>query len=384
VLVDVKPTENLSDEPVYLSDYVVFVTHGIRQKVLIEASSQDAVMWKGKVIGSDTILESQKPWVIYDSLVINEGATLEIREGVRLYMHGNAEMIVKGTLKIKGTPEKPALIRGDRFDYFVNIPYDLVPGQWGGIRFEAGSYDNELEYVFIRNGKYGLDFRLSDPSRSKMQMKNVVMTNFKGILLQAVNCRIDAENCELTNAKNTLLNLTGGVYNFTHCTLANYYISSVELGWGNSDNETIRLMGTYWNEATETTEYYPLEHAGFYNSIIWGRSRGSDIVFDADEKAVVVPFFQNCLIPNKDATNDDPADPNAQVISCLIDKDPQFKLTDSKDFKYDFRLDSLSPARNGADRPIAEKIPKDINGIDRLSDEGPDMGAYEFAPGKEL
>ncbi|MDR0541368.1 MAG: hypothetical protein LBH19_04055 [Dysgonamonadaceae bacterium] len=384
VLVNAKPAENNADDPKYLTDYVVFVTNGVRQKVLIEASSQDAEWWKGKIIRSDTVLSSPKPFVIYDSLVVDEGVTLEIREGTRFYMHGHAEMIVKGRLQIKGTLEKPVLIRGDRFDYFVNIPYDLVPGQWGGIRFEANSYENELEYVFIRNGKYGMDFRLSDPSRSKMKMKNVVMSNFKGILLNAVNCNIEAENCEFSNAKTAVLNLAGGMYNFTHCTIANYYLSSVELGWGNSDNETVRLMGSYWNETSNVTEYYPLSRAHFYNSIIWGKGKGSNIVFDTDEKGVVIPFFQNCVIPNKEATNDDPANPDAQVVSCLINKDPKFKLTDSKDFVYDFRLDSLSPARNVADRAIAEKLPKDIHGVDRFTDEGPDMGGYEFVPAKDL
>ncbi|MDR1526296.1 MAG: hypothetical protein LBS46_01335 [Dysgonamonadaceae bacterium] len=386
VLVDVKPVENNSDEPEYLTDYVVFVTHGISQKVLVEASSQDAVLWKGgTVIRSDTVLRNQKPFVVYDSLIIDEGVTLEIQEGTRLYMHGNAEMIVKGSLKIRGTPENPVTIRGDRFDYFVNIPYDRVPGQWGGIRFESNSYNNELQYVYIRNGKYGMDFKRSDPSLSKMKMNNVVMTNFKGVLLNAVNCRIEAENCEFSNAKDAILNLTGGVYSFTHCTIANYYMSSPESGWGNSDNATVRLLGSYWNEATETTEYYPIEHIGFYNSIIWGKGQNSsDIVLDADEKAVVVPFFQNCLIPNKDATNDDPADPRAQIVHCLINKDPKFKLTDSEDLIYNFRLDSLSPARNVADIPIATKLPKDIDGADRFADEGPDMGGYEFVPAKEL
>jgi hypothetical protein len=381
VLVDAKPAENNLDEPKYVTDYVVFVTHGVPQKVLLEASSQDAVMWKGKIIRSDTVLNSQKPFVVYDSLVVEEGVTLEIREGTRMYMHSNAEILVKGRLNVKGTLEKPVIIRGDRFDYFINIPYDLVPGQWGGIRFDSGSYENEWEYVCIRNGKYGMDFPLSDCSRSKMKMKNVVMTNFKGVLLNAVNGNIEAENCEFSNAKNALLNLTGGIYTFTHCTIANYYNSGPETGWGHSDNETVRLLGSYWNETTGETEYYPILQAHFYNSIIWGRnSRASDILFDPDEQAVVVPFFQNCVIPSKDATNDDPAHPGAQVVSCLINKDPKFKLTDSREFVYDFRLDSLSPARNVADRVIAQKLPKDIRGADRLLDEGPDMGGYEFVP----
>jgi hypothetical protein len=385
VFVDAKPAKNNSNRPEYLTDYVVFVTNGVRQQVLLEASSQDAVIWKGFTITSDyTILSNQKPFVIYDSLVINEGATLQIKEGTTLYMHGNAEIIVKGTLKAKGTLEQPVVIRGDRFDYFVNISYNLVPGQWGGIRFESGSYNNELEHVRIRNGKYGMDFKLSNTGQSKMKMKNVVMTNFKGILIHALNCTIEAENCEFTNAQKALLHLTGGIYNFTHCTIANYYLSSTELGWGNSDNETVRLMGSYWNEETKETAYYPVWQANFYNTIIWGRGKGSEIAFDPDKQAVILFYARNCVIPNKEATNDDPADPNAQLVDCLIAQDPKFRQTYSDDFVYDFRLDSLSPAINIADPVIAKKLPHDINGMDRFLDAGPDMGAHEFAPDKKL
>ena len=384
VFVDAKPVENDSDEPILLTDYVVFVTNGVQQRVVIEATAQDAVIWKGMIIRSDTVLSNRKPFFIYDSLTVAEGVSLKIEEGVRFYMHNNAEIIVRGTLKIAGTLEKPVLIRGDRFDYLVNISYDLVPGQWGGIRFKSSSYDNEMEYVFIRNGKYGMDFELSDRSQMKMKMKNVVMTNFKGILLNAVNCRIDAENCEFTNAKDALLYLTGGIYNFTHCTIANYYLSSTELGWGSSDNETICMMSSYRNKETSTTEYYPIVQANFYNCIIWGKGTGSEITFDADEEAFIIPFFQNCVIPNREATNDNPKDPNAEVIHCLIDEDPLFQLTDPKDFKYDFRLSSLSPARNAADIQIAQKLPMDIDGNDRFLDEGPDMGGYEFVPEKDL
>jgi hypothetical protein len=325
------------------------------------------------------VLSNAKPFVIYDSLVVKEGITLELKAGTTFYMHSNAEIIVRGTLKAKGTPENPIVIRGDRFDYMVDIPYDLIPGQWGGIRFESNSYNNELEHVRIRNGKQGMDFKLSEPLQSKMKMKNVVMTNFKGILINALNSNIEAENCEFSNARGAILHLTGGQYSFTHCTIANYYFSSSEYGWGNSNNETVYLLSSYFNEETNETENYPLQKADFRNCIIWGRTKDSEIFIEENEKAYVSHRFQNCVIPNSNATNDDENDPNATVINCLINTDPKFRLVDSNDFVYDFRLDSISPARNKANAKIAEKIPHDLQGINRFGDEGPDIGAYEWA-----
>ncbi|MDR0863798.1 MAG: hypothetical protein LBO74_02555 [Candidatus Symbiothrix sp.] len=381
VLVDAKPAKNASNQPEYITDQVVFVTNGVRQQVLLEASTQDAVIWRGLTVTSNSLLSNLKPFVIYDSLVVKEGITLEIKEGTTFYMHGNAELIVKGTLKAKGTLEKPVVIRGDRFDQLVDVPYDLVPGQWGGIRFESSSYNNEIEYAYIRNGKYGMDFQLSDPFQSKMKMKNVVLTNFKGVLINAMNCSIEAENCEFSNAKGALLNLIGGQYSFTHCTIANYYFSSRESGWGNSNHETVNLLG---REINAETEPYPIWKADFKNCIIWG----SEITFDRDTTIFIGHLFQNCVLPNDSAKNDPENDPTATVINCLIKgreladgrkfEDPKFKRSAPDDFVYDFSLDSISPARNVADPKISRKIPYDIKGVDRFLDAGPDMGAYEW------
>jgi hypothetical protein len=378
VFVDAKPAKNGSNTPEYVSDRIVFITNGVMQNVLLEASTQDAVIWKGFTISSNSVLSNLKPFVIYDSLVIDKGITVELKAGTTFYMHGNAEIIVKGTLKARGTRENPILVRGDRFDYLVNIPYDLVPGQWGGIRFESDSYYNELDYVRIRNGKYGMDFKLSNPLLSKMKMKNVVLTNFKGVLINALNCNIEAENCEFSNARGALLRLIGGQYSFIHCTIANRYFGSVESGWGSTDNETVHLLGSYLNEETEDVEYYPISKADFKNSIIWGKTGSSAIFIEKNEKSYVSHYFQNCIIPNADATNDDERDLNAEVVNCLINIDPKFKKVDSNDYVYDFRLDSISPARNKANAKISERIPLDMNGIDRFLDEAPDIGAYEW------
>ncbi|GHT77232.1 hypothetical protein AGMMS50262_17710 [Bacteroidia bacterium] len=386
VFVDAKPAETGRNEPVLYSDHIVFVTNGVQQKVVLRASAQDAFIWKGRTITSNTALSNEKPYVIYDSLVVDEGVTLQIKEGTTFYMHNAADIIVRGTLKIKGTLEKPVVIRGDRFDYLVDIPYDRVPGQWGGIRLEANSFNNEIDYAQIRNGMYGLDIKPSALLHSKIILTNTVLTNFKGILIRAVNCMMDAENCEFSNSKGALLDLTGGMYFFVHCTMANYYFSSTEAGWGNSDNETIHLRSTYIvNEQTGEKIDYPIYQANFGNNIIWGPKKTSDI--SIENKNVEkdgfwnVHYFVNCVIPNKDAKNDDPnsQDTIPTVVDCLIAVDPKFANVDKDGtLFYDFRLDSISPARDTASVAIARDFPYDMKGISRFRDDGPDMGAYEY------
>ena len=382
VLVDVKPKENGEYTPVLFTDYILFETHNIQQKVVLQAYGQDVYTHRGTIISTDSVLDNRKPYLIYDSLVIDKGARVEIGEGSVFYMHNNAQLIVKGTIKIKGSLEKPVVFRGSRTDYMVTIPYDLIPGQWGGIRFAPESYDNELENVRIRNGKYGMDLEVcEDPSRSKLYMKNVVLTNVSGILLQAVNCHIIAENCEFSNAKDALLYLVGGSHRFTHCTITNCYPYNPELGWIRSDKETIVLTDAVLNWDTENG-YFPVINATFSNSIIWGYSSTIRIVKSKPDTDF--PYlFKNCLLSNKE--KDD-----TRIVDCLIQPDTLlqkslFRKTDPIDIEkntwypsFDFRLQKDSPAKNAANPEIATQIPYDLKGYYRFTDGHPDLGAYEY------
>ena len=53
-------------------------------------------------------------------------------------------------------------------------------------------------------------------------------------------------------------------------------------------------------------------------------------------------------------------------------------LYEDKEQYYDFRLDSLSPARDIADSLIATRYPLDRLGKNRLEDGKPDAGCYEY------
>ncbi|MDL2224082.1 hypothetical protein LJB92_02075 [Bacteroidales bacterium OttesenSCG-928-M06] len=390
IFVDAKPIETGTNTPQYQTDYIIFQLNGNTQKVLLEASAQDAFIWKGVTITSDQILSNEKPYVIYDSLIIEKDIQLTIPEGTVFYMHKGANIFVEGTLKAKGTPENPIIMRGDRFDQMVNIPYDNIPGQWEGICFTEDSYQNEFEYVYMRNGNFGINCMPADASSVKITLKNSKITNFKGILINAVNCHISAENCEFSNSQKALLNLTGGNYSFTHCTLANHYFSSTEYGWGNSDNETIILSNKYlfFNEEKLDSVFYPITQANFYNSIVWGSKdkSSSQIKINKSDKSDLFYYFENCLIPN--GNNDNPNDAKASVINCIIEESPEFKTillgsTGKVEFIYNFSLTENSPARNVANRMIAEEIPLDIKGIDRFLDDGPDIGAYEWIKEEE-
>jgi len=384
VFVNVTPKENGQYTPTVFNDYVLFETNGVQQQVVLEACGQDVYAWRGVTLTADSVLDNKKPYLIYDSLVIAEGTTVEIGAGSVFYMHNNAQLIVNGTVKMEGTVENPVVFRGSRTDYMITIPYDLIPGQWGGIFFAPDSYDNDLENVRIRNGTYGINMDVcSDPSRNKLSMKNVALTNVTGNLLQAVNCNITAENCELSNANGALLNIVGGSSRFTQCTIVNYYPYNQQLGWINSDNATLILSDAVPNWDGGDDDYYPVISAEFDNSIIWGAKYASTSAIQINQFNTSAPIsylFRNCLIPNN--RQDDP-----QVVNCLFQAVDSllFQKTDPNDWvnntwypSFDFHLRKNSPARDIGDIEIATQVPYDLDGYDRLTDGLPDLGAYEF------
>ena len=85
-------------------DSLVFVTNGVTQHVKLLARTQDAKRVRGLTINSDTLLTAEKPFIVYDSLVVAPTATLSIEPGATLYFHNGAALEVYGKLIAEGTP----------------------------------------------------------------------------------------------------------------------------------------------------------------------------------------------------------------------------------------------------------------------------------------
>jgi len=384
IKVEATASHNEESKPVLLRDYVKFITNSVQQQVVLEAYGQDVIIMRGSIIESDSTLSNQKPYLVYDSLYVKEGATLHIQQGTTFYFYNRAELIVAGTLQVSGALQQPVIFRGDRLDINVNVPYDKIPGQWGGIRFKSSSYNNKIEYACIRNGLYGIDFERSETEQLKLFISNSVVTNSFHTLISAVNCRIEGENCEFSNAGGGLMRLTGGEYSFIHCTLANYFT------WGGTSGNTVSLSNTWYDPVTNDTIPLPVSKADFLNSILYGNYFAAGVaIYKNSGKYAETPlqyFFNSCVLragDTKDNYQIIRENNGENIINCLFDKDPAFanpgtKYDKNNPFGYDFRLDSISPARNIADIDIANHLPYDMNGISRFLDEGPDVGAYEW------
>ncbi|MDR1600945.1 MAG: hypothetical protein LBS42_00760 [Tannerella sp.] len=385
VSVEVTVDPNGAEQPLIVEDSVLFYVNGIRQSVLLQAYGQDVHLLKGGVtIARDTALVADIPYLIYDSLKIAEGVTVTVEKGVVMYMHSGANLIVEGTIKAKGAQNKPIVIRGDRLDHIktnVILPYDLTPGQWGGIRFGASSFGNEFDHVIVRNGMTGLTFCESQPDRMKISIRNSQITNMGNNLLTAINCHIEASNSEFTNARDSTLALVGGKYQFAHCTIATLNI----LG-GRGVNSPSLILSSQWVVGDNKTQY-PLLQASFDNCIVDGGHSadsthlfGGEILFDTDEQNMQGNSetfnyrFNSCFVKTARQSNE-------RFINSLFINSPSYLKTGTKDEEYtfDFRLKNGSVGIGKADRTVSEQYPVDRYGINRLSAaEGASIGAYEY------
>ncbi len=379
VEVTVNPTDR--NQPLLIRDSIVFRVNGREQTVLLEAYGQDVHLYKdGYAFTTDTFLPADRPYLIYDSLVIGKGVTATVEQGAGFYFHNKANLIVHGTLKAKGTLDAPILFRGDRLDDMIDgtLPYDRIPAQWGGITFTSNSYENEFDHVIVRNGTTGLTFHAADPTRSKLTMNNSQVTNMDGNLFSAVNCQMDIINSELSNASGVIASLQGGRYQFTHCTLANYMTMRLR---NDTIPYTLLLTSTLPGGQTGAV------NARFDNCIIDGSHPAGDNQVKSGEcyldnpGAEVAYLFNHCVMKMKGSENEQFANVT------FVDKSPAYRMLGGKDndYMYDFRLDSTQTTGVGmADPLIATEYPIDRYGVNRLTSEhGPTIGAYEFVPKEE-
>ena len=71
VFVEVTVNPNASNQPLLVDDSIIFTTNGVKQSVRLEAYGQNVNLYKnGLILTQDTHFTAERPYLIYDSLVI--------------------------------------------------------------------------------------------------------------------------------------------------------------------------------------------------------------------------------------------------------------------------------------------------------------------------
>lgn len=377
VFVEVTINPNEANQPLLVDDSILFTTNGIKQSVKLEAFGQNVTLLKGgTTYTQNTKLTAERPYLVYDSIVIEKGVTVDVEPGALFYMHAKANIINYGTLIANGTLEKPITFRGDRLDFILNdvLPYDRTPSQWGGFYFRPESFDNIFDNVIVRNGVSGLRFEESTPEESKIKISNSQITNMGENILYAFNCNIEASNTEFTNAGGGVVILIGGDYQFIHCTLSNFMTL---------EKRSVPCLTLSNNTKSNGIEVIRPLKISFDNCIIDGsfdagkENYEGELNFSTATGTILDHTFNHCVIKSLGVNNQQFKD----VIFTKVSPSYRLRGGEKNKYRFDFRPDSLTTLGVGkADLFVTQKYPVDRYGVNRLTNEGPDIGAYEFVP----
>ena len=348
-----------------------FSTNSRVSTVRITASGINAVRLNAREFTAGTRLEQEKPYIVYDSLVVAPGVTLSLAPGTRLCFHDKASLIVRGTLVSEGTPDRQVIMAGDRTGNVVgDISFDIMSRQWNGVYFAETSKGNRLANTVIRNTADGVTLigdTLADYSQQpQLYLLNCRLQNSGGLVLSAYHSAVTAHGSEFSDASQGLVYLQGGSHDFAQCTFSNNYLftavggPAIQFAHISADPKT----------GLDDGSGLPYIAAEFSNSIVYGL--GTDISH-GDLSGTSV-FFRSCLLKSKGSDDDN-------FIACIWDKDPLFR-TVRLDYFFDYRLKEGSPAIGAAN---SELVPADCAtdgyGIPRGS--APDLGAYVYTQSEQ-
>ena len=349
----------------------------------MEAFGQDVHLIKTKnrlTVRDMMLFEADKPYLIYDTVAVRNQLT--IKAGARLYFHNDASLLAYGSLDAKGTLQQPITLQGDRIDrLYDSVPYSYVSGMWGGVYLldekDAPAKTYTLEYVDILSANVGL-FCVSEKTTDLPQLTllNSRIHNHAvyGLVVQHMDATV--ANCELSNAAAYCAYLSGGKHRFIHSTIASFFnYTNVRI------QSTMRedVSAVYINNLSKSN--IPTQ-ASFRNCIVTGVRKNNLLV------ATPLPHYYEDTIANN-YLKADTLHIAAAFNNVYWPKDDTTHVFRNTYYKYkvyeyyDFRLDSLSPARGIGDSATALSYPLDRLGQPRVRyAEGdtirPDAGCYQF------
>jgi hypothetical protein len=346
-----------SNTPFIVTDQILFETNGTKQDVDLVVWTQDANYFSNEVLDCTTgnlLWTSDKPYVIYDSILIPKGCTLTIEAGTRIHNYNKSAILVQGSLVVNGTIDKPVVFEGSRLD----DDYKELAGQWIGIRFLPGSSGNKIFGAIIKNAYIAVEVD-SMPSSGNygLEMKETIIRNMSAVGVLNYTAKVSMENCLVSNCGLfTFIGELGGTYDLLHNTFT-----------AQSQTTGRRDPGFYLSNAPgrdakgNILYKFPLNYK-VQNNIIWG-SLDEEIFINIDPDGVPVTnkILTTCLLKTKDL--------NYAVNGNILNKDPRFKNVST----FDYDLESNSPCANTG---VFVNIFRDLKGRNRNS-ANPSIGAYE-------
>jgi hypothetical protein len=343
--------------PFIVADQLLFETNGNQQNVDLVAFAQDAHYFNGEVLtGANGSLHwtADKPYVIYDSILVPKGYTLTIDAGTKIHSHVKSAILIAGTLVVNGTQANPVIFEGDRLD----PDYRDRAGQWGSIHLLSSSIDNVITHAEVKNGLIGVRVdSLSNNQNPKLLLRNCVIKNMSSVGLLGFTATITAINNAIVNCGQfTFYGRFGGSYNLYHNTFAAYPFNF------NRQNEQFLLDNSPLTaeDGKTITAVFPL-NVVMVNNIVYGTEEEELILNNDPQGGATSLLIQQCLLKTKLTA--------LQGNGNILNLDPLF----TNPAKDEFQLKNNSPAKG---KGVFVNVSTDLLDKPR-STLSPTIGAYE-------
>lgn len=255
-----------SQQPFLVEDAVVF-SNGQRltltawgRNAIYHVTPKDSIWLR---IGSEVWTDSL-PHIIIGNVLVSENATLLVNAGAEVYFCDGGMLIVDSAarLVVQGDEERPVLFSSVRHDGW----YSFLPGQWQTIWFYNYSTGNVIDHAVIENGTGGLRCY----PHAQLTVSNTLIRNMSDCGIIGQGATITGNNLLVYDCLSDLTVLTGGRYDFRHCTFANY--------WSYSARKLENVVLSNNMIVGDEVIGGDLQQADFTDCIVWGTFSGGEVL----------------------------------------------------------------------------------------------------------
>ncbi|MDO7885476.1 hypothetical protein [Hymenobacter cheonanensis] len=391
--------QNGAAKALVVQENLNFRTNGQDQHVLLRSFGQNIYLHTNVQLPCNAVWTSDRPHVLYGSVVVGAGCTLRIKPGARIYAHAGAALIVQGTLlvndpsdyapgagatdTVKATNANIVRFVGDRSG---EAQYTTAPGQWTGIVLAAGSQGNVIRYAQIQNATIGvLLYNPDNKVQPSIDIQNTVIryisgndVSFAGAASSLgtgagvfnIQGKVTATNTLFSDCYEYAVLGLGGSTALNFCTVANFPATG-----GVRKTQSLTFTDVVTNSAGAATTQSPV--VSIQNSVAWGAIEDELYLERYDNYKASVSIRNSVLKTQLYAAEADVAGKpglNNPAYANLVNKDPLFVRPLGGSFG-DYRLGSTSPAYKHAS-PVGTVPDRDLLNLPRTR-ATPSLGAYE-------